>query len=82
MKAGRPVVIQVEEQLERLVTRDQLCELMQVSKRQIPILERQGLPRLMVGTHGKLVRCQWSQVLEWIDACEKDFESPTRGKSS
>ena len=63
-----PITIRIDQSKERLLTREQLADRLQISKRQVELMESAGLPTIRFGKGGCLVRHSWPDVKEWLTA--------------
>lgn len=61
-----PITIRLDQKEERLLTRDQLADRLQVSRRQVELMEASGLPTIRFGKGGCLVRHSWPEVKAWL----------------
>ncbi len=67
---GQPLVLELRlcSAPETLLERDELADRLQVDKRLIAKLEKEGLPAIRIGPSGRLIRYSWSQVMAWFAA--------------
>jgi hypothetical protein len=74
-----PITIRLDRSEEPLLTRDQLADRLQVSKRQVELMEATGLPTIRFGNGGCLVRHSWPDVKEWLATeTERHLQSSSR----
>jgi len=72
-----PITIRIDQSEGPLLTREQLADRLQISKRQVELMESTGLPTVRFGIGGRIVRHSWPEVKEWL-ATETDRHMSTK----